>query len=114
MEKESAPGESLHLLPVLSSSSSSSPMTTSTKRMNFKTESIELSKVFNTSNPGIAHLPIDQASQLAAAPAVQFSETLALDVHSGESTSQLYASYLAASATLQQTKQQQQQYLPGN
>ncbi|KAK6110034.1 hypothetical protein QQG55_38340 [Brugia pahangi] len=112
MEKESAPGESLHLLPVLSSSSSSSPMTTSTKRMNFKTESIELSKVFNTSNPGIAHLPIDQASQLAAAPAVQFSETLALDVHSGESTSQLYASYLAASATLQQTKLQQQ-YLPG-
>ncbi|EJW81214.1 hypothetical protein WUBG_07880 [Wuchereria bancrofti] len=110
MEKESALGESLHLPPLLSSPSSS-PMTTSSKRMNFKTESIELSKVFNTSNPGIAHLPIDQASQLAAAPAMQSSETLALDVHSGESTSQFYASYLAASATLQQTLQQQ--YLPG-
>uniref|UniRef100_A0A1I7VDG3 PH domain-containing protein n=1 Tax=Loa loa TaxID=7209 RepID=A0A1I7VDG3_LOALO len=103
MEKESAPGESSHSL-----SSSSSPMTTSTKHINLETESIGPSKAFNTSNPGIAHFPIDQASQLAAPP-VHASETLALDVHSGESTSQLYASYFAASATVQQKQQQQQQ-----
>ncbi|CAG9537372.1 unnamed protein product [Cercopithifilaria johnstoni] len=87
-------------------------MTASTKHINFEAESIGSSKAFNTSKAGIAHLPIDQASQLGA-PAVQASEMLALDVHSGESTSQLYASYFAASTTLQQTQQQQQQFLPG-
>lgn len=87
-------------------------MTALTKPINFEAESIEPSKAFNASNVGIAHLPIDQASQLAA-PAVQASEILALNVDSGESTSQLYASYFAASPTLQQQQQKQKQYLPG-